>query len=154
MTIDQRTLIFFDASCLIAAAGSPLGGSGFLLSLCAHGWIKGVVSHLVLQEAEHNIETKLGERALSRYHSLLKLVPFLVAPIPPISRQPSWLQRVNAKDVHVVAAVSAVAAPYLLTLDRQLITQINQATLQLYALTPGDFIQKVLPTHLDYPELR
>ena len=154
MTIDQRTLIFFDVSCLIAAAGSPLGGSGFLLSLCAHGWIKGVVSHTVLLEAEKNIETKLGQYALSRYHTLLKIVPFLIAPIPPISRQPAWLQSVNAKDVHVVAAISSVTAPYLLTFDRQLITQVNLGTLQVYAVTPGDSIQKILPTHLDYTEFR
>ncbi|MBI2942103.1 MAG: hypothetical protein HYY04_16860 [Chloroflexi bacterium] len=37
MTIDLTTILFFDASCLIAAAGSPTGGSGFLLSLGGAG---------------------------------------------------------------------------------------------------------------------
>jgi hypothetical protein len=43
MTIDQTTPIFFDASCLIAAAGSPTGGSGFLLSLCEKGHLQAVI---------------------------------------------------------------------------------------------------------------
>jgi len=49
MTIDQDTVVFFDASCLIAAAGSTSGGSGFLLSLCARGLLQGAVSPALRQ---------------------------------------------------------------------------------------------------------
>jgi hypothetical protein len=50
-TIDRHTLLFLDASPLIAAAGSPAGGPGFLLSLCARGYLKAAVSQPVLLEA-------------------------------------------------------------------------------------------------------
>jgi len=33
MSLDSSALLFFDASCLIAAAGSPSGGFSFFLSL-------------------------------------------------------------------------------------------------------------------------
>lgn len=54
MNIDRNTLLFFDASCLIAAAGSPTGGSGFLLALCARGLLRAACSQPVLVEAERN----------------------------------------------------------------------------------------------------
>lgn len=154
MTIDRSTLAFFDASCLIAATGSPQGGSGFLMSLCARGLLNGAVSHVVLLEAEHNIAAKMGPRALERFHQLLMDVPLALASLPAIPPEAAWQQYVNAKDAHVVAASLAIEAPYLLTLDQGLIVQVTNASLPIQALTPGDFIRGVLPHHLDYPNLR
>ena len=82
MTIDRNTLIFFDASCLIAAAGSPSGGSGFLLALCLRRLIRGAVSQPVLLEAQRNIQRKLGEEELNSFYRLLVLIPFILAPVP------------------------------------------------------------------------
>jgi hypothetical protein len=59
------TLLFFDASCLIVA-GSPTGGAGFLLLLCAHRLLRGTVSQVVLLEAERNIAAKLSPQMLNR----------------------------------------------------------------------------------------
>ena len=153
MSIDQDTLLFFDASCLIAAAGSPAGGSGFLLSLCGREFLCGTVSQLVLLEAEHNIQAKLSTQVLRQYHQLLQLIPLTVAPVP-TSAGESWLQHVNLKDVHVIASAMAVGAEYLLTLDQGLIAEAHLAQLPLNVLTPGDFIRTVLPTHEDLPRLR
>ena len=104
MSIDRTTLLFFDASCLIAAAGSPTGGSGFLLSLCARERLMGSVSHVVLLEAEKNIEAKLGAKALEQYHHLLQIIPLNVAPVPSLAPEEPWLEQVNPKDLHVIAA--------------------------------------------------
>ena len=54
----------------------------------------------------------------------------------------------------LVSAALAINPAYLLSLDRQLNAQVNQAETQLRALTPGDFIKLVLPRHSDYPRLR
>jgi hypothetical protein len=67
MKINRNTLLFFDASCLIAAAGSPSGGSGFLLSLCGRGYLQAVVSQPVLIEAQRNIQNKIGADAVKRF---------------------------------------------------------------------------------------
>lgn len=150
MTIDRSTSIFFDASCLIAAAGSPSGGSGFLLSLCARDLLRPVVSQFVLYEAEHNIRQKLGQHVLHDFQALLIRIPFTVTSVPMISTGAPWLIAVNAKDAHVVVAVLASESPYLLTLDRNLIAEVSRANLPFQALTPGTFIKEVLVQHSDY----
>jgi hypothetical protein len=66
MTFDAETRLFFDASCLIAAAGSPSGGSGFVLSLCQRSLLRGAISPPVLIEARRNVRDKLGPEALER----------------------------------------------------------------------------------------
>ncbi|MEJ2354093.1 MAG: hypothetical protein P8Y03_30320, partial [Anaerolineales bacterium] len=73
MTIDRDTLLFFDASCLIAAAGSPSGGSGLLLSLCAREYLRASVSQAILLEAERNIQAKLGVGAINIIYNLLAI---------------------------------------------------------------------------------
>ena len=79
MTIDSKTLWFFDASCLVAAAGSPVGGSGFLLSLCSQGFLRGAVSSYVLLEAERNIQVRLEPATVHTYYNFVATMPYLVA---------------------------------------------------------------------------
>jgi predicted nucleic acid-binding protein len=145
MTIGRDTILFFDASCLIAAAGSPTGGSGFLLSICAKGLLRAAVSHPVLLEAQSNIETKLGGAAVQRYINLLTIVPFSLARLPAQEELNRLKLFINSKDLHVVAAAVEVKAQFLLTLDKKLIKEINTTSLDVQASTPGDFIKKILP---------
>jgi len=154
MIVDDTTFLFFDASCLMAAAGSPMGGSGFLLSLCIRRLLRGAVSQAVLLEAERNIRAKLRPQTLGIYHDLLQSAPLTVAPVPRIPDGTAWLQVVNVKDAHVVASTLAVKAPYVLTLDQELEGEINRAGLSIEAITPGDFIRTILPHHAKYPALR
>jgi predicted nucleic acid-binding protein len=154
MTIDQDTLLFFDASCLIAAAGSPTGGSGFLLSLCARGFLKAAVSQMVLLEAQRNIQTKLGDESLRRFYNLLAIVPFYFASLPERPELERLVKFINNKDVHVIASALEIRAHYLLALDNGLILEINQTNLGILALAPGDFIKTILPQHIDYPSAR
>lgn len=154
MKIDCTTALFFDASCLIAAAGSPTGGSGFLLSLCARKLLRAVVSLAVLLEAERNIQEKRGQLVLSAYHSLLLSTPFQVAPVPVVPKTTGWLHFVNAKDAHVVASVLYRKISFLLTLDQNLLAEIERTNLAFAALTPGKFINEVLVHHVDYNIMR
>jgi predicted nucleic acid-binding protein len=154
MIIDRNTLVFFDASCLIAAAGSPSGGSGFLLSLCARGFLKAAVSQPVLLEAGGNIQAKLGNEAVQRHHNFLAIVSFSLAALPDKKELRRFGKLINKKDVHVVAAALEIRAPYLLALDKGLVLEVNKANLGIYALSPGDFIKTILPGHIDYPSVR
>lgn len=151
MRVDPTTLLFFDASCLIAAAGSPQGGSSFLLSLCRRRLLRGAVSQPVLLEAERNIEAKMGAAALSAFHRLLAITPLILAPIASNRELQAYQPIVNVKDAHVLAAVMTSGAQCLLTLDRELVSQVNQSDLPVVALTPGAFIRQHLPDHPDYP---
>lgn len=152
MNIDRTTRLFFDASCLIAAAGSPSGGSGFLLSLCARRLLVAVVSQFVLLEAERNVRAKLGAGALRHYRAILELTPFLLASVPVMSGEEPWMNAVNHKDSHVVAAALASRSHFLLSLDRGLVDEVKRADVSLAALSPGDFIRNVLPSHGAFPE--
>lgn len=154
MSIDHNTLVFFDSSCLIAATGSPSGGSGFLLSLCARGFLKAAVSQPVLLEAQSNIEAKLGDEAIKRFQNLLAIIPFSLASLPDKTELKRLGKMINKKDVHVVAAALEVQAPFLLALDKGLVLEVNKANLGIQALFPGDFIKTILPNHLDYPSAR
>jgi predicted nucleic acid-binding protein len=154
MTIDRETRVFFDTSCLIAAAGSPSGGSGFLVSLCQRGLLRGAVSQPVLLEAERNIRKKRGPAELETYHRLIALTPLLLVPLPPPAQRPRYAALVGDKDEHVLAAAIEGRAPFLITLDGKLAERVNQATLPTRALSPGDFITTRLPEHVDYPRLR
>lgn len=153
MNISPHTLLFFDAACLIAAAGSPTGGSGFLLSLCTRALLRGAVSQTVLLEVEQNILTKMSSAVLDRYVALLQTVPLTIVPSTEWAEEP-WTAQVNPKDHHVVAAALAAHCPFLLTLDRPLLAEIARAGIPLEAMTPGDFIRDMLPTHSDFARLR
>jgi predicted nucleic acid-binding protein len=152
MTIDRDTLLFFDASCLIAAAGSPSGGSGFLLSLCASGYLKAIISQPVLLEAQRNIQKKLGDNALKRFFALLAVVPFALASLPEETELKRLDKLVNNKDVHVLAAALELHVPFLLTLDKEFISEVNEANVGVQALTPGEFIKTIIPQHRDFPD--
>lgn len=151
MTIDRDTLLFFDASCLIAAAGSPRGGSGFLLSVCARGYLKAAVSQPVLLEAQRNIQSKLGGEATRRFYNLLAVVPFSLASLPDMKELARLEKLANQKDVHVFAAALEVRADFLVTLDKGLVLEVSAAHLGIQAISPGEFIKKILPKHVDYP---
>ena len=83
MTLTRNSLLFFDATCLIAAAGSPTGGSGFLVSVCQAGFLKACSSPSVLVEAERNITAKLPPVALATYHLQLAATPIILVSTPP-----------------------------------------------------------------------
>ena len=154
MTIDQNTLLFFDSACLIAAAGSPSGGSGFLLLLCARGYLKAAVSQPVLLEAQKNTQLKLGEESIRRFYNLLALVPFSMAALPDKAEIARLELLTNKKDVHVLAAAIEAQALFLINLDRQFALEVNQARLGIQALSPGEFIKNELPNHVNYPAIR
>src|SRR5829696_3137017 len=151
MTIDETTIVFFDSSCLIAAAGSPTGGSSLLLAICARGFLKGAVSQPVLAEAEGNILSNLPPAGLTRYHREILSIPLLSAPVPNPTDRETVTPITGEKDAHVLAAALSIGAQFLLTLDRPLTSRIAEAPeLSIHALSPGEFITTKLPRHPAY----
>ena len=154
MTINEKTLLFFDSSCLIAAAGSPHGGSSLLLAICARGFLKGAVSHAVLAEAEGNILSNLKAQALIRYRQEILRIPLLVAPIPTTRELEQATPVAGEKDAHVLAAALRIGDEYLITLDKVLARRMQEAELSITALSPGEFITMKLPMHPAYRSIR
>ena len=155
MTINETTLLFFDSSCLVAAAGSPTGGSSLLLAICARGFLKGAVSQPVLAEAEGNILSNLPPPALTRYHREILPIPLVLAPVPSSTDRETVTPITGEKDAHVLAAALGAGARFLLTLDKWLLARITEAPeVAIHVLTPGEFITTRLPAHPAYRSLR
>jgi len=140
------TGLFIDASVFIAAAGSPEGGSSFVLELCKRGRFRAFCTRLILLEAERNIHRKLGAEALLRfYQGLAELDPTIEA--PPASKEIAACEPiVGKKDAHVLAAALRSGADVLLTLDRGhfMTEKVRDAELGLKIVTPGDFLRELV----------
>lgn len=140
----RRQVVFLDASVLVAAAGSPNGGSAVALEICGGQHFRAAVSELVLLEARRAIITRLPEAALVRYYqALADANPRMVKVPRPEAR---FASLVAEKDSHVLAAALGCQAAYLLSLDRKhlLTPELREATLPLRLMTPGEFIAAVL----------
>ena len=151
--VDSSTLLFFDASCLIAAAASPNGGAGFLWELCERGFLQGAVSQAVLAETEANLIHKFDAFVLERHRRQLQSGAPVIAPIPRLDVHPRRYPHINPKDEHVVAAAEAIRADFILTLDQPLAREIALEQ-GIPARLPGEFIRNELPQHPFYSRLR
>src|SRR5439155_22725976 len=107
----------------------------------------------VLAEAERNLSKSRSVEVFLTFRRLVDSTPFLIAPTP-VETEVLRFQPVFFEDDHVVAAAIAAKAEFLITLDKPLQRRVRQAELALTAISPGDFLQQVLPEHVDYHQIR
>ena len=153
MTINQQTLLFFDASSLFLAARTPAGGSGYLLKVCQFGFFRASASPVVLHEAERNLFEKASYDALLTHRQQVTDTGFTLVSVPP----PAMLAQFTPiffEDDHVVASTLAAKADFLITLDRPLIRRLQASGQSFTAVTPGDFLETHFPNHPDYDLIR
>ncbi len=143
MTTPPR--LFFDASILVAAAGSSTGASALVVETCHRGLTHAVASRVVLLEAERNIRNKMGEAPLLRFYEALGLLDLEVVPDPTSREIEAQTGIIHAKDAHVLAAASRAGVDFLLTLDRKhfMTRAVLEAGLSFVILTPGDFLRRL-----------
>lgn len=138
-----------DANIFFAAAGSPTGGSAFVLELAKRKKIQVVTVSYALVEAERNIEKKLNTKALDRHHqNLLEVKPEIQyidnVPTGVVTALEQFLPR---KDVPILLGAMLSDANFLLTLDRRDFLEnrkLKESELSFQIVTPGDFLQKYL----------
>ncbi len=134
--------VFLDASCWVAAAGSPTGGSSLILKLGRAGRVRLLATRRVLQEAEHNIRTKMGQEPLLRYYRLLGSVELeLVSPVTP-EEEAKWSGLVAPKDAHVLAGAAKAKADILISLDRRhILTERVREGFPIPVQDTGEFLR-------------
>lgn len=137
--------LFLDASVLIAAAGSTIGGSASLLDLCRANKTPLLLTRLVLLEAERNIRDKLDEAALLGFYLLIADLDLQIIPNSSSEELSEAAGAVAAKDAHVLAGARTGKATHLITLDRNhfLHDKQKQGSLPIIACTPGEYIQEL-----------
>ena len=142
---DERSLVFLDASVLVAASRSRSGGSAVAIEVCTGRRFRAALTTKVLLEARQNIAEKFGEpELLSFYRQIAALEPEMV-PRPSSQQLADCGRLTDAKDAHVLAGALRCGAAYLLTLDRRhlLTPKVRSARLPFSVLTPGDFLNAV-----------
>jgi predicted nucleic acid-binding protein len=111
--------VFLDASCWVAAAGSPTGGSSRILELAQAGRIRIVTTRAVLWEAIRSTAENLGDEALRRLYRLLADVDPERVDDPSAEEERCWEELTDAEDLHVLAGAHKAAADVLVSLDRK-----------------------------------
>ena len=138
--------LFFDASVLIAAAGSKTGSSALILELCHCHKAKAICSRLILLEADRNIRAKLSRDALLRFYQEIGSLDLELVATPSQHEISKQRQIINHKDAHVLAAAVKGNVDFLLTLDRKhfMSSKVLDAEFPFQIMTPGDFLHRWL----------
>ena len=112
-----------------------------------------MVSPDVLIEAERNILDKLIPEAFYRYRDIVSSTNFLVVSTPSkqIVRQ---YEASFFEDAHVIASTLVSHSEFLITLDQNLEHRTKDANLETKAISPGEFLQTVFPTHPEFSQIR
>lgn len=153
MNIARTTRLFFDASCLFAAAGSPNGGSGFLLRVCRNDYLHAVVTVECLEETERSLHTKAPPHYIAQFREDTHTTKFLIVPGASAEVIAQYARSV-VEDAHIVAAALQANVDCLITLDRILIARIAAAQIPLIAMDPRSFLEYELPRHPEYGKIR
>ena len=92
--------MFLDASVLVAASRSPLGGSALAMEVCSGREFRATLTNRVLLEVRRNIAEKFGEQELLRfYRQIAAMDPEMVAP-PSTERVEECVPLTTEKDAH------------------------------------------------------
>jgi predicted nucleic acid-binding protein len=111
--------VFLDATCWMAAAGSPTGGSAEILKLGRLGRLGIVATQRVLREAEKNIGEEWGAEGLERFHRDVADLDLELIDEPTSAEEARWQTVTVPKDCHVLAGACKAGVDMLVTLDRK-----------------------------------
>ena len=111
--------VFLDATCWVAAAGSPAGGSAEIVRQAQAGKLRLVTTLRVLEEAERNIHRAFDPAALLRFYAWLGSLPLEVVDPTTPAEEAQWQEVTVDKDRHVLAGALKAHADVLVTLDRK-----------------------------------
>ncbi len=141
--------VFLDANIFFAAAGSPKGGSGFVLELAKKKKFKAITVAYALLEAERNIEEKLDNPYLNRhYQNILEVSPE-IQPIEYVSIEEivKLEKLLPAKDVPILLGAILSNSEFLITLDKRHFLdneKLKEVKLSLKIINPGEFLREYI----------
>lgn len=137
--IQKPFRIFLDTSVLLSGLNSPIGASGFIISLFKLKKIKIIISEEVITESETAIEKKFP---------LLKTAFFdFLANKPEVTKKitseeiKSAYKVINYSDAPILAGAIKARADFLITLDKDF-RKLAEGKVNFAILYPGEFLQK------------
>ena len=103
-----------------------------MLALCELGFLRAAVSQLVLVEAERHVLAGFGPAATAQFDLIQRQVPMDVLPVPADAELHALVGTVTSKGLHVLASALAVGAPFLISLDKAFVSQVNRTGLPIW----------------------
>lgn len=138
-TAHLRPRVYFDADVLVAAAASTTGASHIAIKLAELTVIEGVVSDLVLLEAERNVLAKLPQ-ALPAFRALVRSVKLRVVPSPTAEQLAGYHGQADPEDLpHLVAACLAGCQYFLTHNTKHYAPQPGSIVVE----KPGEFLERI-----------
>jgi len=141
--------VFLDANVFFAAAGSPKGGSGFILELAKKGKLEIITVNQVLFEAERNILKKLGVGYLNRhYQNLLEIKPKIQSiGFITLEEIAKFKKLLPTKDIPILFGAIVGGVQVLITLDKKHFLgneKLRKMKYPFEIMNPGDFLREYL----------
>lgn len=141
--------IFLDASVFFAAAGSPTGGSAFVLELAKQKRIEAITIVYALVEAERNIKKKLGSKALDHHRENVLEIDPKIQNIENVSIgiATAFEQLLPRKDVPILLGAILSKTEFLITLDKRDFLQnkkLIEAGFSFTIAAPGEFLRQYI----------
>ena len=143
----MKIKVFLDANVFFAGAGSPQGGSGFILELAKKNQIEIITVRHALHEAERNIQKKLGASYLLRHYQNLLGLKLSIQPLPLLTARETKRFRdiIPAKDTPILLGAISSPANVLITLDRKHFLKnekLNKLKVSFEIMNPGEFLNR------------
>ena len=132
------SLVFFNASVILAGFKSSTGGSAKMISWVEEGKIKGLISEIVLDEILRNAQ-KIGFERIKLNKKIKEIFQIRTAPKPETVDQFKQIS-INFGDAHVLASCQEEKVDYLVTLDQKHLLILYDKIKTFKILTPGQII--------------
>lgn len=139
----MRYKILIDASCILAALGSPKGGSAKLLSLLEKKKHEVFCSEISIDEARNHLgNVKSTKRQLTQF--LEKYVDEVVEPSTKVEIVKCEGSFEDLDDLYLMATARKIDANILVSLDRRHILSQSRKIKKPKILSPGELIKMLV----------
>ncbi len=138
--------VYFDASIIIAALLSPIGGSSQLFKYIKGGVITGITSQTVIEEVVEEGKPEKLEKTKEEIEEFIRQSRLVVREHIAVEETAPYQGMVDAEDAHLVAGANLTKCVYLVTLDKKhlLKTDIQEKFLPLRIVSPKELLEKIV----------
>lgn len=136
--------IYLDASVIVPAMLSPVGGSAKLIRLIKLGLFVGITSQNVVEEIERN-SVKIN-KSTQEIREFIQENKILIRKKISLSDLDEYKGMVDIKDAHIVAGAKLTKCDYLVTLDKKhlLRKDIQQKFMPLKIVSPKELLEQII----------
>lgn len=138
--------VYFDASVIIAALLSPLGGSSQLFKYIKQGVITGITSQTVIDEILEEGKSVKLKKSKEEIEYFIVASGLIVRESITEDEIIPYKGLVDAEDAHLIAGAVLARCTYLVTLDKRhlLRADIKERFLPLQIITPKELLADIV----------